>query len=137
MVVYYSHEIVGEVSEIGSKVSKFNLGDKVGVGCIVDSCRTCESCREDQENYCTKAVATYNGVHHDGTINYGGYSDHIVVDERYAVKIPHNLPLASAAPLLCAGMIILISCRQFHSVVVPFRYFSGRKFYNSITYVTT
>lgn len=91
------------MSEIGSKVSKFNLGDKVGVGCIVDSCRTCQSCREDQENYCTKAVATYNGVHHDGTINYGGYSDHIVVDERYAVKIPHTLPLASAAPLLCAG----------------------------------
>ncbi|XP_010432011.1 PREDICTED: probable cinnamyl alcohol dehydrogenase 6 [Camelina sativa] len=107
------HEIVGEVSEIGCKVRKFNLGDKVGVGCIVDSCRACESCREDQENYCTKAVATYNGVHHDGTVNYGGYSDHIVVDERYAVKIPHMLSLASAAPLLCAGI----------SVYSPMKYF--------------
>lgn len=104
MIVYCSHEIVGEVTEIGRKVSKFNIGDKIGVGCIVDSCRTCKSCREDQENYCTKAVATYNGVHYDGTVNYGGYSDHIVVDERYAVKIPHPLPLASAAPLLCAGI---------------------------------
>lgn len=104
MVVYYSHEIVGEVSEIGSKVCKFNIGDKVGVGCIVDSCRTCESCLEDQENYCTKAVATYNGLHRDGTVNYGGYSDHVVVEEHYAVKIPHTLPLASAAPLLCAGL---------------------------------
>ncbi|KAL1190384.1 putative cinnamyl alcohol dehydrogenase 6 [Cardamine amara subsp. amara] len=107
------HEIVGEVSEIGSKVSKFNLGDKVGVGCIVDSCRTCESCREDQENYCTKAVATYNGVHHDGTINYGGYSDHILVDERYVVKIPHSLPLAAAAPLLCAGISMYSPLKYF------------------------
>ncbi|KAJ4914091.1 putative cinnamyl alcohol dehydrogenase 6 [Raphanus sativus] len=107
------HEIVGEVTEIGRKVSKFNIGDKIGVGCIVDSCRTCESCREDQENYCTKAVATYNGVHYDGTVNYGGYSDHIVVDERYAVKIPHPLPLASAAPLLCAGISMYSPMKYF------------------------
>ncbi|XP_010531588.1 PREDICTED: probable cinnamyl alcohol dehydrogenase 6 [Tarenaya hassleriana] len=107
------HEIVGEVTETGAKVNKFKVGDRVGVGCIMDSCRTCENCLTDQENYCPKAIVTYNGFHRDGTVTYGGYSDHIVVEERYAIKIPDTLPLASAAPLLCAGITMYSPMKYF------------------------
>ena len=100
------HEIVGVVSRVGSKVSKFKEGDLAGVGCFVDSCRTCDSCKEGLEQYCEiHNVGTYNSYELDGeTVTYGGYSTQIVVDEKYTLKVPENLDLASTAPLLCAGI---------------------------------
>ena len=100
------HEIVGKVSKIGAAVKKYKVGDSVGVGCFVDSCRDCNSCNTDVEQYCDKGmVQTYNGVEKDGkTPTYGGYSTQIVVDENYVLRIPANLPLDKAAPLLCAGI---------------------------------
>jgi uncharacterized zinc-type alcohol dehydrogenase-like protein len=100
------HEIVGKVIEIGSQVSKFKVGDNVGVGCLVDSCRTCSSCQENLEQYCENGfVGTYNSTERDGkTPTYGGYASHIVVDEAFVLSIPANLDLAKAAPLLCAGI---------------------------------
>ncbi|KAK4342476.1 hypothetical protein RND71_038292 [Anisodus tanguticus] len=108
------HEIVGEVTEVGSKVDKFKVGEKAGVGCLVGSCRSCENCSNDLENYCSKgAIATYNAIDHDGTPTYGGYSDMIVVDEHFVIRIPENLPLAAAAPLLCAGITTYSPLRYF------------------------
>ncbi len=99
------HEIVGKVSRIGSAVKQFKVGDSVGVGCIVDSCRECSPCQQSLQQYCEKGmVGTYNGREKDGTATYGGYSAQIVVDENYVLKIPSNLPLDAAAPLLCAGI---------------------------------
>lgn len=100
------HEIVGKVSRVGSAVKKYKVGDAVGVGCFIDSCRECEPCKNGEEQYCEKGMnQTYNGVEKDGkTPTYGGYSTKIVVDENYVVKIPSNLPLDKAAPLLCAGI---------------------------------
>jgi cinnamyl-alcohol dehydrogenase len=97
------HEIVGEVTEVGSKVHKFKVGDTVGVGCLVDSCRKCDQCVNDLENYCPKPVFTYNSVLPDGTVTQGGYSDIMVVDEDFVIRWPENFPL-TAAPLLCAGI---------------------------------
>ncbi|KAH9712647.1 Cinnamyl alcohol dehydrogenase 8 [Citrus sinensis] len=79
------HEIVGVVTEVGSKVSKFKVGDKVGVGCMVGSCHSCDSCAIDLENYCPKVIMTYANKYHDGTITYGGYSDIMVADEHFVV----------------------------------------------------
>jgi len=100
------HEIAGVVTRVGANVSRFKVGDKVGVGCFVDSCRDCTSCREGLEQYCERGmIATYNGVEKDGkTPTQGGYSTQIVVDEKYVLQIPENLPLDKAAPLLCAGI---------------------------------
>jgi uncharacterized zinc-type alcohol dehydrogenase-like protein len=100
------HEIVGIVSHVGSSVKKFKIGDKVGVGCLVDSCRTCSSCKEGLEQYCeTSYVATYNSFEKDGkTPTFGGYSTNITVHEDFVLRIPENLPLDAAAPLLCAGI---------------------------------
>jgi uncharacterized zinc-type alcohol dehydrogenase-like protein len=101
------HEIAGIVTAIGSKVTKYKVGDKVGVGCFVDSCRTCVECKRDLEQYCAvQSVWTYNGREKDGTPTYGGYSDKIVVDENYVLRMPDNLPLDAAAPLLCAGITL-------------------------------
>lgn len=101
------HEIVGVVTEIGSNVSHFNIGDNVGVGTYVNSCRDCEYCNENLEVNCTKgAVYTFNGIDSDGTVTKGGYSSYIVVHERYCFKIPDGYPLAMAAPLLCAGITV-------------------------------
>ncbi|GLT44789.1 hypothetical protein SLA2020_186660 [Shorea laevis] len=101
------HEIVGIVKEVGSNVRGFKVGDHVGVGTIVNSCRDCECCNDDQENCCLKGcVLTFNGVDVDGTITKGGYSSYVVVHERYCFKIPDDYPLASAAPLLCAGITV-------------------------------
>lgn len=100
------HEVVGEVTEVGSKVNKVKVGDKVGVGCYVGACHSCENCANDLENYCPKYIFTYNGTYHDGTRTYGGYSDSMVVDERYVFHIPKGLPLDATAPLLCAGITI-------------------------------
>ncbi|KAK4390842.1 8-hydroxygeraniol dehydrogenase [Sesamum angolense] len=98
------HEIVGVVSEVGSKVQKFRVGDKVGVGCVVNSCRKCDQCANNLENYCPKLIFTYNTVLPDGTVTYGGYSDIMVVDEDFAIRWPENFPMDKGAPLLCAGI---------------------------------
>ncbi len=102
------HEIAGVVTQVGNQVTKFKVGDVVGVGCFVDSCRECEPCRHGLEQYCKKGMnLTYNGVEKDGkTPTQGGYSSHIVVDENYVLRIPKNLPLNAAAPLLCAGITL-------------------------------
>jgi len=100
------HEIVGTVSQVGKGVSYFNVGDAVGVGCLVDSCRECPSCHEGFEQYCEKGmVGTYNSVERDGhTPTFGGYSDKIVVREEFVLKIDPQLNRAATAPLLCAGI---------------------------------
>jgi alcohol dehydrogenase (NADP+) len=100
------HEIVGRVMSVGSNVSKFKVGDLVGVGCFIDSCRTCPSCQSGEEQYCENGMhATYNGYEKDGkTPTYGGYSTQIVVDHNYVLKVSENLPLHAVAPLLCAGI---------------------------------
>lgn len=100
------HEIVGHVSKVGEHVKKFKVGDTVGVGCFVDSCRTCPSCHEGLEQFCSQGmVQTYNGIEHDGvTKTFGGYSKHIVVKEDYVLSISPKLDLAKASPLLCAGI---------------------------------
>ncbi|MCC9605584.1 NAD(P)-dependent alcohol dehydrogenase [Blastopirellula sp. JC732] len=100
------HEIVGRVVTVGSAVSKYKPGDLVGVGCLVDSDHTCPNCREGLEQFCPGQVLTYGSPDRHGTapVTYGGYSDSIVVDERFVLRIPENLDLAGAAPLLCAGI---------------------------------
>ena len=100
------HEIVGRVSAIGSEVKKFKIGDTVGVGCLVDSCRTCPNCRDGLEQYCdTGMVMTYGSTDkHLGGPTLGGYAQSIVVTEDFVLRMPANLDLASAAPLLCAGI---------------------------------
>lgn len=101
------HEIAGVVRSIGSAVTHFKVGDHVGVGCFVDSCRQCIECTDGDDNYCQKGVTlTYNGRDKQGEPTYGGYSDHIVVDESYVLTIPENLPLDAASPLLCAGITL-------------------------------
>ncbi|MEB3286650.1 MAG: NAD(P)-dependent alcohol dehydrogenase [Vampirovibrionales bacterium] len=102
------HEIVGIVSEVGEKVTRYKVGDRVGVGCFVDSCRQCEPCRHDLEQYCENGMTgTYNAMERDGvTPTFGGYSNHIVVNEDYVLGIPDNLSLDAAAPLLCAGITL-------------------------------
>jgi uncharacterized zinc-type alcohol dehydrogenase-like protein len=99
------HEIVGIVTEVGSAVTKHQVGDRVGVGCMVNSCRECENCLAGDEQYCLKGnVGTYTGVDRDGTITQGGYSTHIVVVEHFVLKVPESIPFEAAAPLLCAGI---------------------------------
>ncbi|XP_021731089.1 probable mannitol dehydrogenase [Chenopodium quinoa] len=107
------HEIVGVVTDIGTKVTKFKLGDKVGVGCMIGSCRTCESCAKNLENYCPKMILTYSGKDYDGTTTYGGYSNEMVADQHYVVRIPDDLPLDTSAPLLCAGITVYSALRYF------------------------
>lgn len=99
------HEIVGEVIEVGEHVTKFKTGDLAGIGCFVDSCRSCESCKKGLEQYCENGmVGTYNGLDKEGKPTYGGYSTEIVVDEAYTLTIDRKLDLARVAPLLCAGI---------------------------------
>lgn len=102
------HEIAGIVTQVGAQVEKYKPGDKVGVGCMVDSCRHCPACERGLEQYCRNGIVfTYNSLEKDGkTLTQGGYSDHIVVDEDYVLRIPDNLPLDAAAPLLCAGITL-------------------------------
>ena len=110
------HEIVGRVTGVGSKVRRFKIGDLAGVGCFVDSCRVCESCKEGLEQYCEQQASwTYNGTEQDKiTPTFGGYSSQIVVDEQYVLKISSQLPLANVAPLLCAGITTYSPLRQFN-----------------------
>ena len=99
------HEIVGRVVKVGAHVKKFKEGDTAGVGCMVDSCRTCANCEEDLEQFCDDTTWTFNSADkHVGGMTFGGYSDSIVVDEAFVLQIPKNLNLAAAAPLLCAGI---------------------------------
>lgn len=100
------HEIVGRVTKVGSAVTKFKPGDQVGVGCMVDSDSTCANCKEGLEQFCPNQVLTYGAPdsHGTGPVTYGGYSESIVVDERFVLRIPDTLDLAGAAPLLCAGI---------------------------------
>ena len=110
------HEIVGRVAAVGEHVSKFKVGDLAGVGCMVDSCRTCPSCQDGLEQYCetTGMVGTYNGREiGSGQPTYGGYSQQIVVDEKYVLSISDKLDLARVAPLLCAGITTYSPLRQW------------------------
>lgn len=109
------HEIVGRVTGVGSQVKRFKVGELAGVGCFVDSCRVCESCKEGLEQYCDDhLVLTYNGTESDKkTPTYGGYSSQIVVDENYTFRISPRLPLANVAPLLCAGITTYSPLRHF------------------------
>jgi len=101
------HEIYGTVKAAGKSVTKFKAGDRVGVGCFVDSCRDCDQCADGLEQYCGRGlVLTYNDKDHDGNPTYGGYSNQIVVDENYVLRMPANLSPAAAAPLLCAGITL-------------------------------
>ena len=110
------HEIAGVVTGVGSKVTKFKVGDKAGIGCMVDSCRTCEECKAGLEQYCTTgAVWTYNARAKDGELMMGGYSDRIVADENYILHIPDNLPLDAAAPLLCAGITLFSPLKHWQA----------------------
>lgn len=100
------HEIIGRVVGVGSQVTRFKLGDPVGIGCMVDSCQHCTPCKKGLEQYCEEvATFTYNSIdRHDNTPTYGGYSDKIVVSDKFVVKIPEGLDMKGAAPLLCAGI---------------------------------
>lgn len=99
------HEIVGKVSRVGSKVSKFKTGDLVGVGCMVDSCGKCSSCERDLEQYCQKGfVGTYNAEDKDGEVTYGGYANNIVVKQEFVLNVSSKLDVKAVAPLLCAGI---------------------------------
>lgn len=118
------HEIVGTVARIGAEVKAFKTGDRAGVGCFVDSCRSCASCREGLEQYCEKGMLlTYSGRDKSGQVTQGGYSTQIVVDEQYALRIPAALSAAGAAPLLCAGITTYSPLRhwgvgKYHTLAV-------------------
>ncbi|WP_405363295.1 NAD(P)-dependent alcohol dehydrogenase [Kitasatospora sp. NBC_00085] len=110
------HEIAGVVSEAGPGVTKFRAGDRVGVGCMVETCRECDNCRAGLEQYCAKGpVWTYNAVGKDGRPTYGGYSQKVVVDENYVVHIPDGLSLDVAAPLMCAGITTYSPLRHWRA----------------------
>ncbi|KOU42228.1 NAD(P)-dependent alcohol dehydrogenase [Streptomyces sp. NPDC054949] len=110
------HEIAGVVTEVGAGVTKFAVGDRVGVGCFVDSCRECEQCLAGFEQYCLKGMTgTYNAIDKNGEPTYGGYSTHIVVDENYTVRIPEGIDLDVAAPLLCAGITLYSPLKHWNA----------------------
>jgi uncharacterized zinc-type alcohol dehydrogenase-like protein len=110
------HEIAGVVAEVGSGVTKHAVGDRVGVGCVVDSCRECDNCKAGFEQYCAKVpIWTYNAVGNDGEPTYGGYSTQIVVGEHYVLRIPDGLALDAAAPLLCAGITTYSPLRHWNA----------------------
>ncbi|KAB2597545.1 mannitol dehydrogenase [Pyrus ussuriensis x Pyrus communis] len=109
----FRHEIVGEVTKVGCNVTKFKVGNIAGVGCMVGSCRSCDNCTQDFENYCSKIVWTYNEHYEDGSRTFGGYSDKLVVDEHFAVRIPDNLSLQGTAPMLCAGITVYSPMKYF------------------------
>ncbi|BBY54566.1 NAD(P)-dependent alcohol dehydrogenase [Mycobacterium koreense] len=111
------HEIAGVVTAVGSEVSNYQVGDRVGVGCFVDSCRECPSCVAGLEQYCTGGgmTGTYNAIGRDGEPTQGGYSQAIVVDENYVLRIPDQIPLDAAAPLLCAGITLFSPLRHWQA----------------------
>src|SRR5664279_4783524 len=108
------HEIVGRVTKVGSGVTKFKPGDLVGVGCLVDSDHTCPNCRDSLEQLCPNQTLTFNSPDkHLGGVTYGGYSESIVVDEYFVLRVPANLDLAGVAPLLCAGITTYSPMRRW------------------------
>lgn len=109
------HEIAGTVLEVGSNVTRFSSGDRIGVGVFIDSCRNCRNCKAGLQQYCSEGMTgTYNALERDGkTVAYGGYSNYFVINEDYAVKIPNNLELAGVAPLLCAGITLYSPLRHW------------------------
>ncbi len=114
--VVVGHEIAGIVESVGSKVSRHAVGDRVGVGCFIDSCRNCVNCLAGEEQYCLAgSVGTYNSVGRDGRPTAGGYSTSIVVDENYVLKIPDGISLDAAAPLLCAGITMYSPLRNWNA----------------------
>ena len=98
------HEIVGRVTQVGKNVTRFKVGDYAGVGCLVNSCGQCEMCLAGEEQYCPKLVGTYNSLDRDGSVTMGGYSNNIVVTEKFVIKIPAEAPIERVGPLLCAGI---------------------------------
>ncbi|GAA1014587.1 NAD(P)-dependent alcohol dehydrogenase [Nocardiopsis tropica] len=109
------HEIVGEVTAVGSEVTKFAVGDRAGVGCFVDSCRECAACKAGEEQYCERGMTgTYNAKGRDGQPTQGGYSQSIVVDENYVLRVPESIDYAAAAPLLCAGITLFSPLRHWN-----------------------
>jgi uncharacterized zinc-type alcohol dehydrogenase-like protein len=112
--VVVGHEIAGVVTEVGPEVTKYKVGDRAGVGCMVNSCGKCGSCKAGLEQYCKPgAIFTYNSIDKDGTPTQGGYSQAIVVDENFVLRIPDSLPLDKAAPLLCAGVTLYSPLRHW------------------------
>lgn len=108
------HEIAGVVAEVGEAVTAYQVGDRVGVGCMVDSCGECEMCEADNENFCTVgATWTYNDTYPDGEVAYGGYSQEVVVAEEFVLRIPDGVDLDVAAPLLCAGVTVFSPLKQW------------------------
>jgi uncharacterized zinc-type alcohol dehydrogenase-like protein len=108
------HEIIGTVVEVGSAVTKFRVGQTVGVGVFVDSCRKCDACKNNLESYCERGpVGSYNAIDYNGEVQYGGYSNEIVTDEHFVLEIPENLNRAEAAPLLCAGITVYSPLRHW------------------------
>ncbi|MFP5334150.1 MAG: NAD(P)-dependent alcohol dehydrogenase [Actinomycetes bacterium] len=110
------HEIVGVVAEVGPDVTTHRVGDRVGVGCMVNSCRECASCRAGDEQYCLQGmIGTYAGTDRDGTTTQGGYSTHVVVDADFVLSVPDSLDAAAAAPLLCAGITTYAPLRRWNA----------------------
>jgi uncharacterized zinc-type alcohol dehydrogenase-like protein len=110
------HEIAGVVAEVGSEVTRHKVGDRVGVGCMVDSCRECANCLAGVEQYCLRGFTdTYNGADRDGTVTQGGYSERIVVDEYFVLRVPEAIPFEKAAPLLCAGITTYSPLRNWNA----------------------
>ncbi|MFD1151789.1 NAD(P)-dependent alcohol dehydrogenase [Saccharothrix hoggarensis] len=110
------HEIAGTVVEVGSEVTAHAVGDRVGVGCMVDSCRECPNCLSGNEQYCLRGFTdTYNGVDREGRVTQGGYSSHIVVDEHFVLRLPDAIPFEKAAPLLCAGITTYSPLRHWNA----------------------
>ncbi|MEU4780003.1 NAD(P)-dependent alcohol dehydrogenase [Micromonospora sp. NPDC023633] len=108
------HEIVGIVTEVGSEVTRHQVGDRVGVGCMVNACRDCVNCRNGDEQYCLDGmVPTYGGVDRDGTVTQGGYATHVVVDADFVLSVPEGVDFAAAAPLLCAGITTYSPLRRW------------------------
>ncbi|OKI62307.1 alcohol dehydrogenase [Micromonospora sp. CB01531] len=108
------HEIVGILTEVGSEVTRHQVGDRVGVGCMVNACRGCVNCRNGEEQYCQGGmVPTYGGVDRDGTITQGGYATHVVVDADFVVSVPEGIDFTAAAPLLCAGITTYSPLRRW------------------------
>ncbi|XP_020095443.1 probable cinnamyl alcohol dehydrogenase 6 [Ananas comosus] len=108
------HEITGVITKVGSNVANFKVGDRVGVGCLAASCLECEHCKQSEENYCAQVQFTYNGIFWDGSITYGGYSEMLVADKRFVVRVPDDLPLDVAAPLLCGGITVFSPMKQLN-----------------------
>lgn len=111
------HEIAGIVTEVGSEVTTYKVGDHVGVGCMVNSCQNCDNCAAGLEQYCTGTgmIGTYDATDRDGTITQGGYSKAIVVDEKFVLRIPDSIPLDKAAPLLCAGITLFSPLKHWNA----------------------